>query len=142
MSASVAPLGAAGQHDRGRQRGVIALVGAVVLASGALLLAGGGNVGLAFAPLALVVVVTAFWMAPLRYVMLGLLAIALAADIPMDRPAGGHWKSPLYMVGALTFDNLNNVVGVSALRFSGLDALIVVISLLIVARALYGYTRD
>lgn len=139
MSAPVAPLGAAGG---GRQRGVIALVGAVVLVSGALLLLGGGNVGLAFAPLVLIVAVTAFWMAPLRYVMLGLLAIALAADIPMDRPAGGHWQSPLYMVGALTFDNLNNVVGVSALRFSGLDALIMVLSALIVARAIYGYTRD
>lgn len=119
-------------------RGTMVLLVALVAATGVLLAAGQGNIALAFLPLGAAVVLYALWVLPLRVTVLALFATALIVDVPGERPADGMWRSPLYQIGALLFDNLNNVVGVSALRFSGLD---VVIGLLLVLLLVRGATR-
>jgi hypothetical protein len=112
-----------------------ALVVALVLATSALILFGNGAIELAFVPLAATVFLYAIWALPLRNTVLALFIVALVVDVPSERPASGHWKSPLYTVGAFIFDNLNNVTGISALRFSGLDVLILLLLGVMVARA-------
>jgi len=114
---------------------VAVLVAAVVAASALLVLLGGGGIGIAFVPLLAFVALYAIWTLPLRTTLLALLAVALMVDVPGERPALGQWRSPLYPLGALLFDNLNNLTGIAALRFSGLDALIVLLVLVTLARA-------
>jgi hypothetical protein len=123
-------------------RGTAALIGSLVVASGLLLVLGNGSIGLAFAPLAGFLFLYAVWTLPLRATVLTLLAVALTVDVPTERPAVGQWRSPLYPVGSLLFDNLNNVLGVAALRFSGLDALIVLLVSIVVARSVGRYAAD
>lgn len=120
----------------------LAGVAAVVLSSGALLLVGGGNPALSFAPLLLIVTATTLLLAPMRVLMLALLATGLVVDIPAERPASGHWRSPFYGVGSLLYDNLNNVLDVPSLRFSGLDVIVVVLVLLVALRLAYGHRGD
>lgn len=93
-----------------------------------------GNVALAFVPVLAIAVAYALWVAPMRVVMLGVLAIAMAAENPSERPFTGEWHSPLHLVGSLFYDNWNNVFPVAALRFSGLDLIVITLTLLAVVR--------
>ncbi|MFL5580484.1 MAG: O-antigen ligase family protein [Gemmatimonadaceae bacterium] len=141
MTGGIAP-GAIAQDPDERRRG--ALLGAAAL--GALSLAGfiaqGGSLLLAAVPFLLTAAAVAVWRAPLRRIMLGLLVLALFLDSPSARPAGGVWQSPLYPLGRLFFDNLNNTLPVSALRFAGVEALLVLVLALVALRRFLGLRID
>jgi hypothetical protein len=120
------------------------VVAVMLVATGALLVLGNGAIGMAFLPVVAAVFLYALWAMPLRVTVLTLFAIGLIVEVPNERPAEGRWKSPIYQLGALLYDNLNNVVGVEALRFSGLDLLVGAMIVLLVTRAWRerGYQRD
>lgn len=123
-------------------RFVAAWVVLLVVASGLLLVAAEGNVALAFVPVVASAAAFAVWRTPMRPLMLGLFAIGIVLEGPSDRAAAGLWRSPLYWPGAVLYDNLNNVVNVRALRFSGLDVLVVVFCVLVAIRMLTGHRTD
>jgi hypothetical protein len=85
-------------------------------------------------------VLMAAWVVPFRVTLLTVMFVGLAVDRPGD--AEGRWASPLITVGGLLFHNLNQVVSVEALRFSG--AFLLLSSLLMVRgfRVLCGRVRD
>jgi hypothetical protein len=120
------------------------VVAMMVLATGVLLVLGEGTIGVAFVPVVVAVFLYALWALPLRVTVLSLFAIGLIVEVPNERPAEGRWQSPVYKIGAFLYDNLNNVVGVEALRFSGLDLLVGAMVLLLLTRAWRerGYQRD
>lgn len=126
----------------GRPRSVGLAVAGLMATTGAVLLLGDGNVALAYFPVAAAIIAYALWVTPLRVTALTIFAVGLVVEVPNERPADGLWQSPFYKVGAFLYDNLNNVVGVEALRFSGLDAIIGVMILLLIARSIRGRDRE
>ena len=94
----------------------------------------GGNLGVALLPLGLVIAGVALVRAPLHLFGQGLLFVALVTDDPRGNPASGLWKNPLYPLGALLFDNLNNVTGIDALRFALIEVVIAVVLIAAIAR--------
>jgi hypothetical protein len=80
------------------------------------------------------------WIAPLRVPLLLVMFVGLAVDHPGD--AEGRWTSALVTIGGLLYQNLNKVIGIEALKFSGVFVLLA--SLLVVRgyRVLTGRTRD
>ncbi len=87
-------------------------------------------------PLLVVAFVYSLWRAPLRWPAMGLFFIALAVDNPQERPGLGLWKTTLSQPGALLYDNLNNLTGIKALRFSALDAILFLLVVTIFVRRL------
>ena len=79
-------------------------------------------------------VLMAAWVMPLRAPLLLVMFVGLAVDRPGD--AEGHWASPLITVGGLLFQNLNNVIGVEALKFSGVALLLACLLMVRVHRLL------
>ena len=67
-------------------------------------------------------VLMAAWVAPLRVTLLMVMFVGLAVDRPGD--AEGRWASPFITIGGLLFQNLNKVVSVEALKFSGVSLLL------------------
>ena len=113
-----------------------ALAGAVALTT----LLGNGSLVAAVAPILLAVLAGLLWVAPLR-VSLGLVMfVGLAVDRPGD--TDGFWASPFVTVGGLLFHNLNHVVPVDALKFSGVFALVAVLLVIRLYRRLVGRVRD
>lgn len=101
-------------------------IAVVVAASLAVFAATGGNVFVALLPLGLVLAGAALLRVPLHRIGQGFLFLALVTDDPRGNPAMGHWKSPLYPLSVVLFDNLNNVTGIDALRFALVEVLIAV----------------
>lgn len=120
----------------------IPLAVAVVLgaATVATLLLTNGNLIAAVAPVVGAAALWAIWLAPLR-VTIGL---AMVVGLSVDRPgdAEDHWASPFITIGGLLFHNLNHVIGVDALKFSGVFALLAFLLVVRVYRVLTGRTRD
>ncbi|HEY3449721.1 MAG TPA: O-antigen ligase family protein [Myxococcales bacterium] len=102
-----------------------ALVAAMGAATVGALAAGSGNPFVAAAPVLAGSAVWAVTRLPLRQTLSVLLLAVLAIDNPQERPAAGEWKSPLYPIGSLLFENLSKVTGVDALRFALIDLLLV-----------------
>lgn len=101
---------------------------------------GNGQVAAAVAPLLLVVLAGVIWVAPLR-VSLGLaMFVGLAVDRPGD--TDGYWASPLVTMGGLWFHNLNHVIPIDALKFSGVFALVGALLGVRVYRRLVGRVHD
>jgi O-antigen ligase len=129
-------------RDRGASRlamaGVIALAILLILALGLT----GQTILLALVPFAMLAAI--YWIAclPMRSIMLTLLTLGLLADNPASRPYGGAWRTWLSPIGDYLYDNLNNHIGISALRFSGLDALVVFLVILVAARLMLGSSVD
>lgn len=99
-----------------------------------------GNVFAAIAPPILALGLWAIWVAPLRTTLALAMVIALSVDKPGD--AEGYWSSPLSVIGSLAFLNLNKVIPVEPLKFSGVFALLGLLLLVRVYRALTGRERD
>jgi len=116
---------------------VTALLAVVTLA--AIILAGGDMVA-AIAPVLVCALVCLLWTAPLR---IALLALAFAVPV-LDGPrlASGQVTPPTYALGNLLLENLNKTVGVSALRFTGLDCLTGLLILVAVLRRATGSRID
>ena len=105
-----------------------------VLGAGALTLlaivATGGSPAAAAAPVLAIAVIYLALRAPLRACIATLMFLALIADAPQDNPMAGLWHSPLYAIGQLLSNNWSNTFGITALSFSGMD----VLALLLLAR--------
>ncbi|MEP7118393.1 MAG: hypothetical protein ABI880_12470 [Acidobacteriota bacterium] len=99
-----------------------------------------GSVVAAMAPALMVGMAWAIWIAPLRTTLGVAMFLGLASDRPGDTE--GLWSSPLSIVGGLLFHNLNHVVGIEALKFSGVFALVGVLLGVRVYRCLTGRERD
>lgn len=114
-------------------RGLFAAVLAVlVLSTVGAIVAGGGRIAFAVAPVLAAGVIYGLGKAPARASALVLLFLVLALENPGD--AGGRWQSPLAPFGALLLANLNLSVPVRALRFAGLDVLMGLLIVVILIR--------
>jgi hypothetical protein len=85
-------------------------------------------------------VLIASWVAPLRVPLLVVMFVGLAVDRPGD--AEGRWASPFITIGGLLFQNLNNVISVEALKFSGVFLLVTCLLMVRAYRVLGGRVRD
>lgn len=135
----VAPFG-----DRLPARLPLVLLGVVTL-SCLLLLATTMNPLLACAPIVLVGFVLLLIQMPTRVHLLAHITLVAFADIvSQELPPGmiGRFTGPINPLYLFFFENLNNVVGVAALRFSGTDVLYVVVLLIFGMRFLTGSRID
>lgn len=85
-------------------------------------------------------VLMAVWVAPIRLPLLVVMFVGLAVDRPGD--AEGRWVSPFITIGGLLFQNLNKVIGVEALKFSGVFLLLMCLLMVRAYRVLGGRVRD
>ncbi|MEP7346275.1 MAG: O-antigen ligase family protein [Gemmatimonadaceae bacterium] len=121
----------------------LVLVGVVCLASVGVL-AVTANPVFAFLPLLLTVAGYAMWVLPLRYSFYPLLFLVIIADVgPRDpyNPAVA-WRSPVNGLQRGLLDNLNMLLGVEAMRFSGTELLLLLLLGLCAVRTLAGVGRD
>lgn len=82
------------------------------------------TMGTGIAPIAalLGLVALAFLLATrMQTVAMALLALALLADNPGERPMQDMWRSPLSGIGSLMYENLRHHTGIEALRFCALE---------------------
>jgi O-Antigen ligase len=114
---------------------------AATFASLGLVLAGTGVVA-PLVPLAAVAALALVLSARLQTTALALLAVALLVDNPGERPAEGRWQSPLFAVGELLYENLHKHTGIGALRFSALEAVILLLGMLLLYRKVWGVRLD
>lgn len=121
---------------------VVSFVVMPVLACATILvtLLGNGNPILSMLPVLGALVVWAIWVAPLRTTLGIAMVMALSVDRPGD--AMGLYESPLSLVGGLAFQNLNKVVPIDALKFSGVFALLAFLLVVRGYRVLTGRERD
>lgn len=112
--------------------GPSALIWPAVAASLALVALGAGLA--APAPIVAAGLLIVLFGARMEWTAIGLLAIALLADNPGERPAEGKWDSPLLPVGDVLYSNLHKITGITALRFSLLELAIAVFMLIVVLR--------
>ena len=85
-------------------------------------------------------VLMAAWVAPLRVPLMVVMFVGLAVDRPGD--AEGRWASPFVTIGGLLFQNLNKVVSIEALKFSGVFVLLTCLLMVRGYRVLCGRVRD
>lgn len=101
------------------------------------------SLAVAVLPPAILMSVTVVRRLSMRSLLLLLFWILLVVDNPQERPAQNLWHSPFYGVGQLFYENLNKVVPVQALRFSGLDFLFFsLLGMLSLRRYFGGRRRD
>jgi hypothetical protein len=105
-----------------------ALVAAVVVATLAAWIAT-ERLGLSLLPLGVVLLAWALVTAPPHRIALAFFFLAIVVDNPKEHPAEGNWTSPIYPLGLFLYENLNNLTGVSALRFSAADVLFAILFL-------------
>ncbi|GAC1686365.1 MAG: O-antigen ligase family protein [Gemmatimonadaceae bacterium] len=113
-------------------------------ASGAVLMATGDPV---LAALPLILTVAAYLLAtlPMRYPLMAFTGVWLVTDMlprPMSHDGGTMWKSPVYPISNFLGNNLDSVLGVDALRFSGSEAFFFVMLLVAGARWVTGSSID
>lgn len=118
----------------------LALTTALGMATVAAALLSNGSVIAAIAPVLLALALWLIWQAPLRVTLGVVMFAALAVDRPGD--ADGRWASPLNTVGGMLFQNLNHVIGIEALKFSGVFAVVALLLVVRVYRRLTGRARD
>jgi hypothetical protein len=114
------------------------LVGGIIACSGVLLL-GTGNPGLAAIPPVLAAVLYLLAKLPIRYPLFAFSGIWVASDMlprPLSDTSSATWASPLQGINNILANNLDTVFGVSALRFSGSDALFAIFAAVAGVRAL------
>jgi hypothetical protein len=130
-----------------------AVAGAVLVCTvagvSAAILAATGNPVSALTPVAVAVGATLLaymsYSLPLRYTLFAFSGLVILADIaPSDLSSdpAGVWKSPVYLLHLLLIDNLDTVVGVDALRFSGTELVLLLLLILVAVRGASGYGGD
>lgn len=103
----------------------------------------GTSLAVAVVPPALIIAVVTLRRLPLRSLILLLFFTLMTVDNPQERPAQNFWQSPLFPLGQLLYDNLNKVLPVQALRFSGLDLIFSgLLFMLSLRRYIGGRRRD
>src|SRR5690242_3442356 len=105
------------------RRGAAAIIGAVTAATLAAFVAT-ESVALALVPLGLLLLGWALLRAPPHRTALVVFFLAVVVDNPKEHPAEGNWHSPFEPLGVFLYENLNNITGVQALRFSVTDLLL------------------
>lgn len=80
--------------------------------------------------------------ARMQYTVLSVLALALLADNPGERPMDGRWHSPLAGIGDLLYQNLHHHTGIEALRFSALELVIAILVAIVLVRKMEGDPID
>jgi hypothetical protein len=98
-----------------------------------------GDPAFALGPLALTLLVWMLLEAPLHRIALVVFFLAILADNPKEHPFEDKWVSPLQPLGVFLYENLNNLTGVQALRFSGMDLLL---AALVIVTAVRERRRD
>jgi hypothetical protein len=78
--------------------------------------------------------------APLRVPLLIAMFVGLAVDRPGD--AQSRWESPFITIGGLLFQNLNKVIDVEALKFSGVFLLLACLLVVRSGRVFSGRVHD
>lgn len=119
---------------------VPALTAALAIATVGVAIVSNGNLVASVAPVAAAALLWAIWVAPLRTTLGVAMFLGLAADRPGDTE--GLWSSPVVVVGGLLFHNLNHVVGIEALKFSGVFALAGLLLVVRLYRCLTGRAED
>lgn len=117
--------------------GIAVVLGAATLATSLL---SNGNIVASVAPILGGVALWLMWIAPLRVTIGLVMLVALSVDRPGD--ADGRWESPFITIGGLLFHNLNHVINIDALKFSGVFAILAYLLLVRGYRMLTGRTRD
>lgn len=115
---------------------VAILAGGIAVSTAALLVATNGDPIAVLCPVLFAMLAAVVWAVPLRYTVCGVLFLALATESPGD--AGGLYRSPFFVLGALLHANLNQTLPVDALRFTGLDVLIAAVSAVALLRRARG----
>jgi hypothetical protein len=93
-------------------------------------------------PLAAVAALALVWSTRLQTTAMAVLAVALLVDNPGERPAEGRWQSPLFSVGELLYENLHKHTGIGALRFSALEAVILLLVVVLLYRKVWNTRVD
>jgi O-Antigen ligase len=114
----------------------------VAVATVLAILVGAGNLGVALAPSLLALVLCALWLLPLRFTMVGLLAMAWAIESPTDVFADGRIHTPWEMLGRLLWAKLNLVIPLSPLVLSGFDFIALLLFVVVVHRHVQKSTID
>lgn len=112
----------------------------LILATTLATITSNGDFVAAVAPAILALLLWAICVAPLRTTLAIAMVVALSVDKPGD--ADGHWSSPLVTIGALAFQNIDKVVPIQLLKFSGVFALLGLLLVVRSYRALTGRERD
>lgn len=99
-----------------------------------------GHVGWAIAPILLALYIWQVWTAPVRTTFFILLLLALSTDRTGD--ASGLWESPFVNIGGLMAYNMSNVLGIEALKVSGITLTLLLLLIVRVHRSLMGRTVD
>ncbi len=107
-----------------------------------MLLVSDGNLVVALVPTILLGVVWYMTVKPVAHSLIVLFGVCLLMHNPGMRPHDGNWDGPLQPVGRLLYDNLRNIVGVDALRFNAIEAVLFFLALLILLRWLVGSRID
>lgn len=94
----------------------------------------------ALAPIALVVILWLPWKLPLRSSALAFVFLVLAGEQRGD--ADSRWQSPFAVVGWLLRNNLNLTIPIDALRFTGIDVVLLYLGLIAVWRRSVRSTLD
>jgi hypothetical protein len=140
---SLPPSGRSGGGGVARSTMAHAIIAVVVLASGGVLVSTGSPVAAAL-PAALAVGAYLLARLPVRYPLLAFTGLWIVSDM-LPRPlsaSGGIWKSPFYGVSNFLGNNLDTVLGISALRFSGSEAVFVILLAVVGIRWLSGDPID
>lgn len=119
------------------------IIAATLLASASLLLVTGSPLA-AVTPPAVVTGVYFLAKAPLRLSLIAFTGVWIAVDM-QPRPQstdGTIWKGPFSPVTNVLSNNLDGVLGISALRFSGSEAFFMLMLLIVGYRALIGSRTD
>ncbi|MCU0615947.1 MAG: O-antigen ligase family protein [Gemmatimonadaceae bacterium] len=113
-----------------------ALLALVLL--GALVLGVTGNVVLAALPILAGLAAVGLWWLPVRVPLYAVLALGLLADVggPVPIPASNPVLAPVRLLKEVLLENLNGITGVQALRVSGLDVMLLALTVLLCARAI------
>jgi hypothetical protein len=121
---------------------VMAGLGLLVLATAGAAVIGDGAIFVVLGPFIALGGLYMIWKLPVRTTLLGMMFIGLAIPDPHERPFAGDWSSPLHVPSKLFFSNLHNTLHLGFLRFSGLEALLLLLWMLLVFRRATGSRID
>ncbi len=99
-----------------------------------------GSLVASIAPVLVGAVLWLIWVAPIRLTLCVVMLIGLSVDRPGD--SEGRWASPFITIGGMLFQNLNKVVSIEALKFSGVFLLLCYLLVIRGYRVLRGRARD
>jgi O-antigen ligase len=114
---------AAAPRERRSNLTMALMVAGLGLAAVSMAIMTNGNIGAALAPVALFAFLYVLWKVPLRYSVYLVIYCGLTLANPYEGFAFGIFHPPLEKLGALLLANLNVTTGIDALKFCGMDLL-------------------